>query len=187
MTRCSLAVCLLAASACGGAEPATLTLDNPQALTIDCPSRPAELSARLWVSGYDEPFELVFDAGAGTTTGTAEIAPGVVRKLTIDWFVPLGRADGVDLLLAQAQGDLPLVDNVQATAEFALEADAIVDTGCKDMRKDSFAGSPTIRLDGTDVPVCDLDDSCAGGDPAACTNLVESCRGSDPLDRAVEP
>lgn len=184
--RAALALCGLLA-ACDAAEPATVAFANPQALQVDCPSAPGNLSARLWVSGYDEPFPLELDLGAGTTTGSVDIAPGVVRKLTLDWFVPLGRSDEVDLVLAQAQGELSLIDNVQSTAELSLTEDAIVDTGCKDMRQDSFAGSATLRLDGSDVPVCDLDNSCAGGDPATCTNLLETCAGSDPLDPTVEP
>lgn len=187
MTRRALLACCGVLVACDVAEPASVALGNPQALQVDCPAAPENLSARLWVSGYDEAIALEFDAAAGTTRGTVDIAPGVVRKLTLDWFVPLGRSDEVDLVLAQAQGELPLVDNAQATAELSLTEDAIVDTGCKDMRQDSFTGSSTIRLDGSDVPVCDLDNSCSGGDPATCTNLVETCRGSDPLDPTVEP
>lgn len=187
MSRAAVGALAWFLAACAAPEPTVVALQNPQALTVDCDNVPEGLSARLWVSGYDDPFALSFDASAGTTSGTVDIAPGVVRKLTIDWYVPLGRADGVDLVLAQAQGDLALVDDVQATAELALGPEAIIDSGCKDMRGDSFAGTPTLQLEDQDVPVCDLDDSCAGGDPAACTNLVEVCRGSDPLDRTVEP
>lgn len=187
MTRRVAPLLVVALAACGGSEPASIRLDNPQALTVDCASPPTGLAARLWVSGYDEAFGLDFDAAAGTTTGTVEIAPGLVRKLTVDWYVPLGRADGIDLLLAQARGDLPLVDNVQPTTDFAIATDSILDVSCLDMHADSFAGSATVVLDGATVPVCDLDDSCSGGDPAACTNLIESCSGSDPLDRTVEP
>lgn len=187
MTRWGALLLVAAGVACAGTEATTVSLENPRALTVACASPPADITARLWVSGYQEPFALTFDAAAGTTSGTADIAPGVVRKLTIDWYLPLGRADGIDLVLAQAQADLPLVDNVQATAAFTIPAESIMDTSCLDMRKDTFAGAPTVLLDGAAVPVCDLDDSCASGDPVACSNLVESCSGSDPLDRAVEP
>ncbi len=187
MTRRVASVLVLALASCGGGEPASIRFDNPRALTVDCASPPTGMAARLWVSGYDEPFGLTFDAAAGTTTGTADIAPGVVRKMTIDWYVPLGRADGIDLVLAQAQGDLSLVDSARPTAEFAIAADAILDASCLDMRADSFAGSATVVLDGATVPLCDLDDSCSGGDPATCTNLIESCSGGDPLDATVEP
>ena len=178
---------LLALAACAATEPATVMLENPAALTVDCASPPADLAARVWVSGYDGPFALSYDGAANTTTGTVDIAPGLVRTLTIDWFVPLGRDDGLDLVLAQAQGELALVENVQPTAEYAIPADAISDGSCLDMRFDSFAGAAAVDLDGVTVPLCDLDDSCSGGDPAACTNLIETCAGSDPLDRTVEP
>lgn len=178
---------LVALAACAPSEPATIAIENPQALAVECAAPPADLTARLWVSGYDEPYPLSYDAAANTTSGTADIAPGLVRKLTIDWYRPLGRDDGLELVLAQAQGDLALVDDVQPTATFAMPAEAVSDGSCLDMRFDTFAGTPGVVLDGATVPLCDLDDSCSGGDPAACTNLVETCRGSDPLDATVEP
>lgn len=177
----------LALAACAASEPAVLDVGNPRALTVDCASPPADLAARLWVSGYEGAFALSYDTATHTTTGTVDVAPGVVRKLTIDWFVPLGRGDGLDLVLAQAQGELNLVDGVQPTAEYAVSAEAISDGACLDMRFDTFAGAATVDLDGVTVPLCDLDDSCSGGDPASCTNLIETCSGSDPLDRTVEP
>ncbi len=175
---------LLAACA---AEPSVIVLENPQALSVECAAPPADLAARLWVSGYDEAFALAYDAASNTTSGSADIAPGVVRKLTIDWYRPLGREDGVELVLAQAQGELPLVDGATPAAEFAIGTDSINDTSCLDMRFDAFDGAGTVDLDGATVPLCDLDDSCSGGDPATCTNLIETCSGGDPLDRTVEP
>ncbi|MCC7072041.1 MAG: hypothetical protein IT383_12000 [Deltaproteobacteria bacterium] len=175
-----------AAAACA-AEPSTIVLENPQALSVDCATAPADLAARVWVSGYDEPVALSYDPASNTTSGSVDIASGTVRMLTIDWYRPMGRSDGVELVLAQARGELALVGGVQPTAEFAIDSAAIADTSCLDMRFDSFDGAGTVDLDGAIVPLCDLDDSCSGGDPATCTNLIETCSGGDPLDRTVEP
>lgn len=180
----ALSLCVLAACA---AEPSTISLSNPQALSVDCATPPTDLAARLWVSGYDEPIALSYDAASNTTSGSADIAPGVVRTLTVDWYRPLGRRDGIELVLAQARGELALVDGVTPTADFAIAADSINDTSCLDLRFDTVDGAGTVDLDGATVPVCDLDDSCSGGDAATCTNLIETCSGGDPLDRTVEP
>jgi hypothetical protein len=159
----------------------------PRAL-LDCASPPADLKARMWISGSAQPCALDVDLEAGTTSGACDATPGRERRLTIDWFVA---ADGgVDLLLAQARGDVDLTNTDEATADFAVKDDDVQVAGCLDMSADSFEGSPTVIIRGVAVPPCDVDASCDDpDDPAspACTNLGEVCAGADPFDPAEDP
>lgn len=169
MSRVVCAVLLLGLAACeASTSPATLTLPLPQAL-VACAAVPDDLQARLWISGTSDPCFLDVDVAAGTTSGACPIAPGIERRVTLDWFVDVaGRA----IVLAQAQGEVDL-EGATTDVTFTVADDDIVTTGCKDMSKDSFAGSDTVDVDGADVPVCDLDndgvvnvDEVCAGDPA---------------------
>src|SRR5688572_6417266 len=158
-----------------------LFVSTPQAI-VACGDNAGELDARMWISGQSAPCGLTVDVGAGTTAGECSVAPGTVRKLTIDWFLPLGRADGLDLVLAQFRGDLDLTQAAEDTATFAIEEANIQTQSCLDMRDDQFNGASDVSLDpgATAVPVCDLDASGA-------FNVDEVCAGADALDAAVEP
>jgi len=158
------------------AEVNTVAMATPDAL--GCDSIPTDIQARLWVSGSKVPCELVLNIDAGTTTGSCDAAPGRVRTLTLDWFLPSDR--GVDVLLAQATGEVNLEQAQNAEEPFA--PSALVTSDCRDMHDDQVVGSSTVTLDGVEVPPCDLDKSCAGVDDGACSNLSELCAGGDPFD-----
>lgn len=168
MTRAVLLAVLLAACA-PAASPSTMSLRTPRALT-SCAQPPAELQARLWISGSDVPCFLDVDVDKGTTTGACEAAPGIERRFTLDWFIDVG---GREVVLAQAQQDIDL-SGQQDDVSLSVKDDDVVVDGCKDMSVDSFNGNDTVDVDGEDVPVCDLD-----GDGDA--NIVEVCAGGDPL------
>lgn len=179
---------LVAASVCavlGCAPPddvAAISFSTPRAL-LECATPPAELQARMWISGSKIPCGLDVDVDGGSTSGNCDTRPGVERTLTIDWFAP--RA-GIDLLLAQARGSVDLTQGEDAEVPFAVEEEDVVTTGCVDASVDQVQGAPTILVNGAQVPVCDVDDSCAGGD-GACTNLGELCAATDPFDPGDEP
>jgi hypothetical protein len=170
--RAVVVVALLSslASCAPSSAPSTVAFANPRALT-DCANVPADLQARLWISGSDEPCFLDVDVDAGTTSGDCTTAPGIERRFTVDWFVDVG---GREVLLAQAQKDLDLSRQAERDVTLAGADDDVVTDGCQDMSVDSFEGSDTVDVDGEDVPVCDLD-----GDGSA--NIVEVCAGDDPL------
>jgi hypothetical protein len=153
------------------ASTSTLTFATPRALTVDCAQPPATLQARLWVSGSSDPCFLEVDVAAGSTSGDCEVAPGIKRRFTIDWFIDDA---GREVVLAQAQTELDLSRATKATAILTLAEDDIVNVGCKDMSVDSFAGADTVTVDGRAVPVCDVD-----ADNEA--NIVEVCAGGDPF------
>ena len=168
-----------ALGACGAADDATaVSLSTPRALA--CANAPA-LQARLWVSGTSAPCAL--DVAGAATSGTCTTAPGRKRTLTLDWFVDEA---GVTLLLAQARGTLDLTVADKATADFNVADTDVVTAGCRDMTNDQVEGNLTIKVAGVDVPPCDVDNSCAGGD-GACTNLGEVCAQTNPFDPASEP
>jgi hypothetical protein len=123
------------------------------------------------------------DVAAGTTSGACCTRPGLVRTLTIDWFAPRG---GIDLVLAQARGAIDLTAGDAAEVAFEIGADDVVTSECLDMRDDQVDGSLVIEVNGAGVPVCDVDDSCAGAD-GACSNLGELCAETDPFDAGDEP
>jgi hypothetical protein len=151
----------------------TTVWPTPQALR-GCDAASAPLQARLWVSGFAEPFALDVDEEAGTTAGVVRVPPGIVRRFTVDWFVEDG--DRV-VLLAQATDELDLTDPHAETATLTLADDDVVTADCRDMGDGSLRGGATIEVDGEPRPVCDLDDD---GD----SNLAEVCAGGDPLGGA---
>ncbi len=184
MLRASI---VLAALACGCAPidddtRANISLTTPRAL-LECAAPPTDMAARMWISGSGTPCDLEVDINGGTTGGSCSTRPGLVRTLTIDWFTPRG---GIDLVLAQARGALDLTTGDAAEAAFEVSDDDVVTADCLDMRDDQVDGSPVIEVNGAGVPVCDVDDSCAGGD-GACSNLGELCAETDPFDAGDEP
>lgn len=177
-----VAALAVAAGCAPEADVSDVVLPLPQAL-LACAQPPAELQARLWVSGSSTPCALAVDVAANSTTGSCATRPGRVRTLTLDWFTQLG---GFDLLLAQERStvDLSKADSAQAT--FVVDDAKIVTTGCRDMTLDQVDGKDTVVLQANDVPVCDVDNSCAGGG-LLCSNLDEVCNGGDAFDASVEP
>jgi len=167
MRGAALLLVVVIAACSDGPVVGAAPLPRPQAL-VDCAQAPDDLQARLWVSGSDEPcFLVVDDAGAA---GRCAVAPGIERRVTLDWFIDRG---GQDVVLAQAQRELDLT-GAQADESVAfVDADYATDA-CKDMSADSFAGADTVVIDGQDRPVCDLDDDAA-------SNVSEVCIGADPL------
>jgi len=166
---CTATLATAAACAAPTVAPAT-SWPTPQALR-GCDAAAAPLQARLWVSGFAEPFALGVDEDAGTTTGVVRVPPGIVRRFTVDWFVEYG--DRV-VVLAQATDELDLSAPAVATATLNLADDDVVTADCRDMGDGSLRGGATIDVDGRARPVCDLDDD---GD----SNLAEVCAGGDPL------
>ncbi len=150
-----------------------MSFQTPRALTA-CAAPPANLQARLWISGTGVPCPLDVDVDAGTTSGSCETAPGIERRFTLDWFIDEG---GREIVLAQAQQDVDLGAQADAAITLSVKDEDIVVDGCLDMSKDAFTGSDTVDVDGEAVPVCDLD-----GDGSA--NIVEVCDGSDPFGGA---
>lgn len=165
-----LSLALTAACADSAPSSSTLTFAVPRALTVDCAQPPA-LQARLWISGSSDPCFLEVDLDAGTTTGDCEVVPGIERRFTVDWFIDDA---GREVVLAQAQKELDLGGATEAKFVLSIAEDDIVNSGCKDMSVDSFAGADTVTVDGRAVPVCDLD-----ADDEA--NIVEVCGGGDPF------
>lgn len=185
MIRALAVVALVAACApVEGETPtfATLTFATPRAL-LTCEQAPDDLAARLWVSGSDSPCELAVDVDVGSTSGTCDTRPGVVRTLTLDWFA---QRNGIDLVLAQARGTIDLTASDAAEAEFAVADEDIVTADCVDATFDQVDGAPTILVNGADVPVCDVDESCGGAD-GSCSNLGEVCAATDPFDPGDDP
>jgi hypothetical protein len=165
----ALAVAGLGACSPSPSSPSTLTLPLPQAL-VACAAVPDDLQARLWISGTSDPCFLDVDVAAGTTSGACPIAPGIERRVTLDWFIDVaGRA----IVLAQAQGEVDLAGATDDVT-FTVADDDIVTAGCKDMSQDSFAGSDDVDVDGAAVPVCDLDDD-------GVSNVDEVCAGDAAL------
>ena len=162
---CFVVVVVGLVASCSPASPA-MVFRNPQALTA-CAQKPANLQARLWISGSDAPCFLDVDVDAGTTSGACETAPGIKRRFTLDWFIDVA---GRDVVLAQAQTE---VDLEGATEDVALDFkdDDVSAVACFDMSVDSFDGADSVDVEGRAVPVCDLDDDgvsnvdevCAGG------------------------
>lgn len=161
---------------------ANISLSTPRAL-LECAAPPDDIAARMWISGSDEPCALEVDVDGGTTSGACSTRPGLVRTLTVDWFAPRG---GIDLVLAQARGAIDLTKGDVAEVAFEVAEEDVVTTECLDMRDDQVDGSLIIEVNGVGVPVCDVDDSCAGGD-GACSNLGELCAETDPFDAGDEP
>lgn len=192
--RLSLALWAAATLACAPGAPggagadgdadvdAALFLRTPRAL-LECAAPPDDMEARLWVSGSAEPCPLEVDVAAGTTSGFCTTAPGLARTLTLDWFAPRG---GIDLVLAQARGGVDLSASDEEQVAFTVGEDDVVTSECLDMTEDQVDGTPIIEVNGAGVPVCDVDDSCAGGD-GACSNLGELCADTDPFDAGDEP
>jgi hypothetical protein len=185
----ALAPALALALACGCAPSLDgdaiddVELATPSALT-SCASPPAFV-ARLWVSGNSDPCPLTV-AGA-KTSGACAAAAGRVRTFTLDWFIH-DDAHDVDLVLAQAQKKLDLTAPSSANATLAIADADIESDACLDMRADQVTGSPTELVAGQVVPVCDVDNSCAGAAASApCHNLDEVCGGGDPFNPAVDP
>jgi hypothetical protein len=161
-----------AGSACGAdvapqvAPP--MALRTPQALT-ECATPPADLQARLWISGYADPCFL--DVVGDVTSGDCPVAPGITRRFTLDWFIDAG---GRTVVLAQATRELDLTGATEASTVLAFTDGDVKTSPCLDMSEDSFAGRDTVLLDGAARPVCDLDvDGIA--------NLDEVCGGQDPF------
>ena len=179
----ALLTCAAAALGCADDDVVTqLSITTPRAL-LACAVVPADLQARMWISGSKVPCGLQVDVEAGTTTGSCDTRPGLVRTLTLDWFVP--RAD-IDLLLAQARVDVDLTQAAQAEAQVVIADEDIVTSGCLDATLDQLDGAPTIFVAGAEVPVCDVDNSCETAS-GPCGNLEELCAASDPFDAANEP
>lgn len=178
--------CAPASSASAGGDAAgdvaAVSFATPRAL-LACAAPPADLEARMWISGSEVPCGLDVDAAAGTTSGACDARPGLVRTLTLDWFAARG---GIDLLLAQARGSLDLTQGEDAEVVFTVEEQDVVTVGCVDASRDQVEGAATIAVNGVDVPVCDVDDSCAGAD-GPCSNLGELCASTDPFDAGDEP
>jgi hypothetical protein len=167
-----LSALLLGPGGCGDASnpPSTTSMSTPQALR-GCDGVAEALQARLWVSGFADPFALDVDEQAGTTSGEVRVPPGIVRRFTFDWFI---EREGRVILLAQARDELDLSSPSSETATLTMADEDLSTTSCDDMSADSFNGAATIDVDGTDRPVCDLDDDGA-------SNLAEVCAGDDPL------
>ncbi len=178
----ALAACALTACA-GELDADSVTLQTPQALA--CAATP-DLQARLWISGSANPCALDVDLAAGTTTGSCNTRPGRKRTLTLDWFVH-DDAHDIDLILAQARDTLDLSNEQNAEEAFNVSDDQVSLFGCLDVSVDQVSGSETVHIDGNDVPVCDVDNSCNGAAGDGCTNLGELCGGGDPFDANVEP
>jgi hypothetical protein len=170
-----LAACLLIAIGCGdtATPPSTMALRTPQALT-SCDGAPSALQARLWVSGFTEPFALDVDLIAGTTSGTVRVPPGIARRFTVDWFVEL---DGRVVLLAQATDDLDLGATTDDAVTLTFTEDDVTTNACRAIEDGTTSGSATVDVGGVARPACDLDDD---GEP----NLDEVCAGRDPLEQA---
>ena len=165
-------VVVVALAGCAPSTSPALVFRTPQAL-VACAQPPADLQARLWISGSRAPCFLDVDLDAGTTSGACETAPGIERRFTLDWFVDVA---GREVVLAQAQKDVDLAGE-QETVSLDFVNDDVVVAGCFDMSVDSFNGSEVVDIDGVDRPVCDLDED--GAD-----NLTEVCAGDDPLGGA---
>jgi hypothetical protein len=180
-------MCALSACADDTSGADTVELTNPQAL-VDCAAPPANMRARMWISGSDEPCELEVDLAGGKTTGTCDAKPGIERTLTIDWFVRVEHNTvDLDLMLAQARGKLDL-SKPEEKATFTVKDDDVKSDTCLDMKPDTLNGADVVTIDGVEVPPCDVDDSCAGAAPsAACSNIGEVCASTDPFDTASEP
>ena len=168
----AMASSMVTLTACGSessVQPRVLVL-RPQAL-VSCaqPPEPGSLQARLWISGSDAPCFLTVDEAS--SSGACDVVPGVKRVFTLDWFVDRG---GRDVVLAQASRTVDLTGATEATVDLTFVDDDYSSDGCLDMAVDSLAGSPTVDVNGIERPVCDLDDD---GD----SNVVEVCRGDDPL------
>jgi hypothetical protein len=172
---------LVALVGCAAPEVTPVAFAAPQAL-VTCANVPA-LQARLWLSGSAAPCALDVD-DEGNASGACEAAPGVVRTATLDWFLPAGE---IDLVLAQVRSSVDLADTTKGETELTFAADDITATACRDMRVDQVEGAASIVVDGVDVPVCDVDNSCGDTPADACANLGEVCAGSDPLDAGSEP
>ncbi len=179
--------CLLTGLAGCGPSPAsssassseaggTLRFATPQALSA-CAEPPADLQARLWISGTSAPCSLDVDVAGGTTSGGCEVIPGIERRFTLDWFVDVGVDGGREIVLAQAQKDVDLAGVNDDEITLAIEDDDIDTADCLDMSADQFNGAASVDVDGVARPVCDLD---ADGDD----NLAELCAGGDPLGGA---
>lgn len=166
-----LTVMLSVGIACGPAPSSTLRFRTPQALSA-CAQPPADVQARLWISGSAAPCPLEVDVDEGTTSGACDAAPGIERRFTVDWFLDVG---GREIVLAQSQQDVDLSAGSDVT--LALSDEDVVVADCKDMSVDSFAGAESVDVDGVQRPVCDLD---ADGDD----NLAEVCSGGEPLGGA---
>jgi hypothetical protein len=171
------AVVALALAGVGGAcvAPAegpasTLSLPTPQALS-GCRGADEPLQARLWVSGFAEPFALDVNEADGTTSGDVRVAPGITRRFTIDWFIE--RAPDT-ILLAQATRDLDLSRPADAAVTLTFDDRDVVTSNCRALSDGTLAGASTVTVRGFPRPPCDLDDD---GQP----NLDEVCDGGDPF------
>lgn len=179
-----LAVLAAVGAACGPPEPelALFEVAAPRALSA-CQNPPAtgELSAELWVSGQEESCPLDVDPADRSVSGSCTVTARAVRTLTLDWFTVEG---GVRVLLAQAREELDLVAPASEEVMLAVTDEDVTVRDCVDVTgDDKVNGEATVVFGGAEVPVCDLDDSCAGApaDDEACANLGEVCAGEDPL------
>lgn len=162
---------VVASAACGDAPaaPSTLSLPTPQALST-CDGADAALQARLWVSGFVEPFSLDVDLIAGTTSGDVRVPPGISRRFTIDWFI---ERDGGTVLLAQASRDYDLSETTAAAVTLTFDEGDVSTTNCRAIVDGTKNGTSTVDDGGVARPACDLDDDGA-------PNLDEVCAGGDP-------
>jgi hypothetical protein len=172
---CASGVCALlfaVVGACGEASSSTSSLSwpTPQALST-CANADVALQARLWVSGFAEPFALDVDLIAGTTSGDVRVPPGISRRFTIDWFVERG---GDTVLLAQASRDLDLSTTTDAAVTLTFGEGDVATTNCRAITDGTTSGSTTVDIDGSARPPCDLDDD-------GTANLDEVCAGVDPF------
>jgi hypothetical protein len=172
-------------TSCGDARSTSpdLVFATPRALTVDCANPPADLEAELFVSGNRDPCPLTVDIADGTTSGSCETTPGLVRTAVINWFVvrpsPLGASTRV--LLAEAEQQVDLREEPEGDVALVFDDEDIVVRGCRDRTIDVIDGSNTQIVDGTEREVCDLDADCPNGTDVACSNLGELCAGTDPL------
>jgi hypothetical protein len=160
-----------------------LVFATPRALTVDCANPPADLEAELFVSGSRDPCPLTVDLAAGTTSGSCETTPGIVRTAVINWFVmrtsPLGATTRV--VLAEAEKQVDLREEPEDDVALTYTDEDIIVRGCRDRTDDVIEGSLTQSVDGAVREVCDLDDDCANETDTACSNLGELCALADPL------
>ncbi len=168
--------------ACGPA-PDGPGLDAPLALSfalpVACAQPPADLEAVAWVSGSRDPVPLEVDLAEGTTSGTLRVTTGAERRIVLDWFVE--RA-GTRVLLGQAVTSLDLTAPEAESIVVEIAPSDVEVAACRDVTGDvTRVGSATTTFEGEQRPTCDLDDSCAGGLEAVCSNLGELCAGEDPL------
>ena len=183
--RLAASLAALVVAGCGAPERAhaDLVFSTPRALTVDCANPPADLAAELYVSGSRDPCPLEVDVAAGTTSGTCETTPGLVRTVVLVWFVtrpsPLGTATRV--VLAEAIDQVDLREEPEDDVTVSFTDDDIVVRGCRDRTDDVIDGSLTQTVDGNAREVCDLDDDCANDTDAACSNLADLCAGGDPI------